>query len=170
MTGLNYVNYASPIGNIMLVADDDALIGLWIKRQLSYVKWLRAEELVESETAVLKSVKEWLDEYFQGEKPDVERLEIRLRGTEFQKMVWGILRKIPYGETTSYGEIAREIAQRKGGKMSAQAVGGAVGKNPISIIVPCHRVLGADKKLTGYTGGLEIKKYLLELEGISWSG
>lgn len=119
MTGLNYVNYASPIGNIMLVADDDALIGLWIKRQLSYVKWLRAEELVESETAVLKSVKEWLDEYFQGEKPDVERLEIRLRGTEFQKMVWGILRKIPYGETTSYGEIAREIAQRKGGKMSA---------------------------------------------------
>ena len=116
---------------------------------------------------VFGEVKTWLDAYFAGQNPDVSGLKLALEGTAFRKMVWNILREIPYGETRTYGQIAAEIAAQRGTKtMSAQAVGGAVGHNPISIIIPCHRVLGADGSLTGYAGGVDKKQFLLELEGI----
>ena len=114
---------------------------------------------------ILRKTKFWLDRYFAGEKPDMDELSLAPQGSEFCKMVWGILCEIPYGEVTTYGEIAKKVAERTGKKsMSAQAVGGAVGHNPISIIIPCHRVIGADGSLTGYAGGIEKKVKLLELE------
>lgn len=109
--------------------------------------------------------KQWLNQYFSGEKPLSEELSLKPKGSEFRKLVWEILCKIPYGEVTTYGEIAKEVAQiLQKDKMSAQAVGGAVGHNPISIIIPCHRVIGASGDLTGYAGGVELKKKLLDFE------
>ena len=117
-----------------------------------------------SELPVFQCVKRWLDIYFQGEAPDFTP-PLRLAGTPFRKVVWEILLTIPYGQTMTYGEIASKIAEQKGiERMSAQAVGNAVGHNPIGIIVPCHRVVGSDGKLTGYAGGMERKKALLALE------
>lgn len=111
----------------------------------------------------------WLDAYFAGEKPSSKDLPINPKGTAFQKLVWNELLKIPYGKTTTYGQIAAKLAQQLGKpRMSAQAVGGAVGRNPISIIVPCHRVLGANGALTGYAGGVERKKWLLAHEGMGF--
>lgn len=170
MEQLNCAHYQSPIGEMMVVASDVALVGLWIDGQKYYARRMDFEKSVERETDLLRQTTKWLDAYFQGEKPDPHELNVEPRGTDFQRAVWQILREIPYGKTMSYGEIAQKIAAETGGKMSAQAVGGAVGRNPISIVIPCHRVLGASGKLTGYAGGLELKKYLLELEGISWSG
>lgn len=164
------MRYQSPIGGMMVVASDVALVGLWISGQKYYARRMDVEKVVERETKVLRQTTKWLDAYFRGEKPDSHELKVEPEGTDFQRAVWRSLREIPYGETMSYGEIAQKITAKTGGKMSAQAVGGAVGRNPISIIIPCHRVLGTDGKLTGYAGGLELKKYLLELEGISWSG
>lgn len=113
---------------------------------------------------VLQNVRKWLDTYFSGAIPDFTP-DIRLLGTDFQMRVWQKLLKIPYGKTVTYGEIAREIAKENGKtKMSAQAVGGAVGKNPIGIIVPCHRVIGKNGSLTGFAGGIEVKRKLLEIE------
>lgn len=116
---------------------------------------------------VFEAAVRWLDRYFAGENPEVTsgRPPLSLEGTNFQKEVWELLLEIPYGKTTTYGEIARELARRRGVKtMSAQAVGGAVGHNKISILVPCHRVVGADGKLTGYAGGIERKQWMLEME------
>ena len=107
---------------------------------------------------------EYIEQYFNGKKPFITP-PIQLEGTEFRKSVWSILQTIPYGETTTYGDIGKQIAQQQGKeKFSAQAVGGAVGHNPISIIVPCHRVIGSNGQLTGYAGGIERKKYMLDLE------
>jgi methylated-DNA-[protein]-cysteine S-methyltransferase len=114
---------------------------------------------------VLEAARTWLENYFAGERPEPQQLPLNPKGTEFQKRVWRLLLEIPYGQVTTYGALAAKLAQERGGKMSAQAIGGAVGRNPISIIIPCHRVIGANGRLTGYAGGLWRKQALLRLEG-----
>ena len=157
--------YSSPLGEITLVAHDSALVGLWIDNQKHYVQNLQLSHVDTQETPVLTQTKSWLDAYFRGENPDPHRLPLDPNGSEFQLAVWRILATIPYGTLTTYGAIAKQIAHEfHKPKMSAQAVGGAVGRNPISIIVPCHRVVGATGKLTGYAGGLDKKRFLLQLE------
>ena len=156
--------YKSPIGNILLAADNIGLTGLWFEGGKYYALGLDPER-EESELPVFPDVKRWLTIYFSGWEPDFMP-PVHMAGSPFQMEVWGILREIPYGETATYGEIAKEVAKRRGlPRMSAQAVGGAVGHNAISIIVPCHRVVGADKSLTGYAGGIDKKIALLKLEG-----
>lgn len=153
-------HYNSPLGDILLSADDIGLTGLWLDSQ-KYFAGTLPQELTECETPVLAEAKRWLDIYFSGREPDFTP-PLHPTGSVFRHAVWDILLQIPYGQTTTYGEIARQLAGS--GRMSAQAVGGAVGHNPISIIVPCHRVVGTDGSLTGYAGGLAKKIALLELE------
>lgn len=156
-------HYASPLGAITLVSDGVSLTGLWFDNR----KPFRSCSLCESPSLVLPIFDDavrWLDLYFSRQQPGFTPL-LRLQGSGFQRMVWGILLNIPYGKTVSYGDIARRIAARMGiGKMSAQAVGGAVGRNPVSIIVPCHRVVGNNGSLTGYAGGIDRKAWLLAHE------
>jgi len=155
--------YSSPLGEILLAADDQGLAGLWFVGQKYYAKCLEADH-EEKDTAILDAACEWLDTYFAGKDPGAFS-PIHMIGTDFQKSVWKILQSIPYGKTTTYGEISKQIAAHEGLKhMSAQAVGGAVGRNEISIIIPCHRVVGSDGSLTGYAGGIDKKAALLKLE------
>ncbi len=157
------VNYDSPLGTITLASDGNALIGLWFVGQKHFGTTLA--QVCESRTlSIFTETQAWLDRYFAGE--DAGAIPpVRLLGTPFQQQVWEILLQIPYGSVTTYGAIAAEVARRRGlPSMSAQAVGSAVGRNPISIIVPCHRVVGSHGSLTGYAGGLERKTSLLQLE------
>ena len=158
-------HYKSPIGDLLLASKEGKLIGLWIEGQ-KYYKSNFLEEMKENDNdKTLLKAKKWLDRYFNKEKPSIKELELNPMGSEFRQAVWKILCEIPYGKVTTYKEIAEEIAEQKGiDKMSAQAVGGAVGHNPISIIIPCHRVVGTNGDLTGYAGGLDKKIYLLEHE------
>ncbi len=164
---MQYIShYPSPIGNMLLAADEMGLTGLWFEGQKYFALDLDKEH-EEKEIPLFEKVKQWLDIYFSGREPDFT-IPIHLTGTEFQNEVWEILCTIPYGQTMTYGEIAKQIAARNGlAHMSAQAVGGAVGHNRISIIVPCHRVVGANGSLTGYAGGIEKKAKLLKLEKVS---
>ena len=155
--------YQSPLGCILLAADDSAAVGLWFKDSGQHAPCLYAEAKPQ-ETAVIARVKHWLDVYFAGAKPDFTP-PLRLLGTPFRQRVWNLLRSIPYGTTITYRDIAALLAAEDGRAMSAQAVGGAVGKNPLSIIIPCHRVVGSDNSLVGYAGGLNRKLALLKLEG-----
>lgn len=153
----------SPLGGITLASDGQALTGLWFDGQKYFADTL-TEQHEERALAVFEQAERWLDLYFSGRVPDFTP-PLRLKGTPFREEVWRILMTIPYGQTMTYGEIAAILASRRGlAGMSAQAVGGAVGHNPISLIVPCHRVVGADGALTGYAGGLEKKRWLLDLE------
>lgn len=155
--------YQSPLGEIMIAADEKGLTGLWFVGQKYFALYLDKEN-EEKEIPVLKDTKKWLDIYFSGKEPNF-KLPLHFTGTDFQNEVWEILYSIPYGKTMTYGEIAKILAKRKGLKrMSAQAVGGAVGKNEISIIVPCHRVVGSNGSLTGYAGGISKKIELLKME------
>ncbi len=160
--------YESPLGSILLEADEVGLTGLWFEGQKYFTCCPDKEEEakgMEQEPPVFEEARKWLDIYFSGKEPDF-RLPLHFTGTEFQKEVWEILYRIPYGQTTTYGSIAARLAKKKGiERMSAQAVGGAVGRNKISIIVPCHRVVGANGSLTGYAGGIDKKIVLLKLEG-----
>lgn len=149
--------YDSPLGKMLLVADEIGLIGVWFENQKYYANGLK--EQIEEETAVLKETKEWLNLYFKGKEPKALP-NMHLIGTQFQKKVWQLLLKIPYGKTMTYKDIARMISP----SMSAQAVGSAVGHNKISILIPCHRVIGSNSSLTGYAGGIERKEYLLKFE------
>lgn len=160
--------YHSPIGDILLASDDVGLCGLWFEGQKYFARGLdTAHE--EKETSFLESARQWLDIYFSGKEPDF-RPPLHLSGTPFQNAVWDILCTIPYGRTLTYGEIAEELALKKTAeRVSAQAVGGAVSHNTISIIVPCHRVVGSGGSLTGYAGGIDKKIYLLQLEGADTS-
>lgn len=160
--------YQSPIGNLLIASKDNKLVGLWMENQKYYLSNFK-EEIVETENLeILVKTKKWLDRYFNGEKPNINELEINPVGSEFRKSVWEILKNIPYGEVITYNDIAKELAKQKGiKKMSAQAVGGAVGHNPISIIIPCHRVVGTNGSLTGYAGGIKKKIYLLEHEKVN---
>lgn len=161
--------YASPVGEIILAADGESLTGLWIEGQ-KYEGDLREASRTD-DLPIFTEVKQWLDEYFLGDHPSPDRLPLAPSGSAFRQSVWKILLEIPYGEVTTYGAIAKEIARRHGKEtMSAQVVGGAVGHNPISLIIPCHRVIGSGGNLTGYAGGLGIKMRLLEHEGVDMSG
>ena len=156
--------YSSPLGGMLLAADDAGLTGAWFEGQKYFAAGL-PEERLEQETPVLAEAARWLDAYFAGEVPDCPP-PLHPAGSAFRQAVWKALLRIPYGQTTTYGAIARQLAeQRVGTRVSARAVGGAVGHNPISVIVPCHRVVGANGSLTGYAGGIERKVRLLELEG-----
>ena len=148
-------HYDSPLGGILLAADDVGLTGLWFDGQKYFARGLYNER-IEQETSVLAEAKRWLDIYFTGKKPDFTP-PLHLIGSDFRRRVWKRLLEIPYGQTTTYGALLGDGA-------SARAVGGAVGRNPISIIVPCHRVIGAGGSLTGYAGGMERKIRLLALE------
>jgi len=150
----------SPMGEITLASDGEALTGLWFEGQKYYGATL--DEVEERELAIFDDVRDWLERYFRGDEPKVDML-LRPRGSEFRQAVWRVLLEIPYGEVTTYGEIARNL-----GCKSAQAIGGAVGHNPISIIIPCHRVVGSDGSLTGYAGGVDKKEWLLQLEGVTF--
>ncbi|MDO4294356.1 MAG: methylated-DNA--[protein]-cysteine S-methyltransferase [Eubacteriales bacterium] len=163
---MQYIShYHSPIGNILLAADDIGLTGLWLEGQKYFARYLD-QEAEEKEIPVFEKAKQWLDIYFSGKEPDFT-VPLHFAGTAFQNEVWEILCTIPYGQTMTYGEIAKQIAAKKGlSRMSAQAVGGAVGHNEISIIVPCHRVVGTSGSLTGYAGGIEKKVKLLTLEHV----
>lgn len=157
-------HYHSPLGDLLLAGDEIGLIGIWFADQKYYASSLE-NEYEEKEIPLFNQVKQWLDLYFSGNNPN-STLPLHMMGTPFQKEVWHLLCTIPYGKTITYGQIAKHIAQKKGlSHMSAQAIGGAVGKNPISIIVPCHRVVGANGTLTGYAGGAKKKEQLLKLEG-----
>lgn len=163
-------HYNSPIGDILLASKNDKLIGLWIENQKYYLSSFKEELQEVDNNKILNKTKKWLDRYFNGEKPKIDELEIEPVGSEFRKNVWKILCDIPYGKVITYNDIAKQIAKEKGVKrMSAQAVGGAVGHNPISIIIPCHRVVGSNGSLTGYAGGIKRKKYLLEHEKVDMS-
>lgn len=156
--------FASPLGEILLVSDGETLSGLYFEGQ-KYVPALPEAEKDPS-LPVFKSARAWIARYFAGEKPEAD-LPLRAAGTAFQRAVWDLLKEIPYGATVTYGELAERLAARRGRPCSARTVGAAVGRNPISLIVPCHRVLGADGSLTGYAGGLARKRALLQLEGIA---
>ena len=160
--------YKSPVGNLLIAEKDNKLVGLWIENQKYYLSDFKEEIEEKADIEILIKTTKWLDRYFSGEKPDINELEMNPVGSEFRKSVWEILKKIPYGEVVTYNDIAKELAKKRGlKKMSAQAVGGAVGHNPISIIIPCHRVVGANGSLTGYAGGIKKKIYLLEHEKVN---
>ena len=160
--------YQSPVGQLMLAAEDDALIGLWLEGQKYFPGFLKEEPVDKDDAPVFRQTKNWLDRYFAGERPLISELKLSPSGSEFRREVWKLLCEIPYGEVITYGEIAKKIAAQRGlARMSAQAVGGAVGHNPISIIIPCHRVVGSDGSLTGYAGGIQKKVLLLEHEALT---
>jgi methylated-DNA-[protein]-cysteine S-methyltransferase len=162
--------YESPLGMITLAADGGKLIGLWLSGQKYHGAGM--EDAIEMDDAqVFVAAKKWLDSYFAGEKPDASILPLSPMGSEFRREVWKILLEIPYGKVITYGDIAKKMAARMSrASMSSQAVGGAVGHNPISIIIPCHRVVGSNGSLTGYAGGIDAKIKLLELEGADITG
>lgn len=164
-------HYKSTVGDILLASDEDHIIGLWIGEQ-KYIEKTMPENIIEkNDIPILKEGIAWLDDYFAGKKPKLSRLSLAPIGGEFRQQVWKILTEIPYGELTTYGNIAKEVAKRTGkSRMSAQAVGGAVGHNPISIMIPCHRVVGTNGNLTGYAGGIEKKIKLLEHEEVDMTG
>ncbi len=163
-------DYNSPIGIITLGSDGEHIIGLWIKGQKYFADTVKEEMHRNDGLALFRQAKAWLDRYFQGKQPQISELPLAPIGGEFRQSVWKILCEIPYGQVMTYGQIAKRIAEERGLKqMSAQAVGGAVGHNPISLIIPCHRVVGTNGSLTGYAGGLDKKIKLLEFEGVDLS-
>ena len=155
--------YNSPMGGILLAADEIGLTGVWFDGQKYFARGL-PEEQTERNTPILSAARHWLDVYFTGREPDFMP-PLNPVGSGFQRAVWELLLQIPYGQTTTYGALAQKLAQQQGlAHMSAQAVGGAVGRNKISILIPCHRVVGTGGRLTGYAGGVDRKAGLLELE------
>lgn len=158
---VQYAEYFSPIGTLLLAAEEDALTGLRMDRPLP------PECIPAGEHPVLKAAARWLDAYFMGQNPAIA-ISLRPYGTAFQRQVWQRLLEIPYGAVCTYGDIAREMEAKTGKRMSAQAVGGAVGSNPISLLIPCHRVVGSKGRLTGYAWGVDRKQWLLSHEG--WKG
>ena len=158
------------MGKITLACDGANLAGLWFEGQKYFGASIPEKMTKNDDIPVFTASKNWLDRYFAGEKPAVSELPLAPIGSEFRQKVWKMLCEIPYGEVTSYSGIAKKIAVKmKKESMSSQAVGGAVGHNPISIIIPCHRVVGANGSLTGYAGSIDKKIKLLELEGIDMS-
>ena len=154
---------SSPLGEITISADGDALTGLWMEGQRFFARTL-PEHCEERRIPVLEAAQAWLERYFSGMEPG-PCPPLRPAGSVFQKLVWDCLRAVPYGQTRTYGEIAQQIARITGAaRVSARAVGAAAARNPVALMIPCHRILGADGKLTGYAGGLERKRLLLELE------
>ena len=163
-------DYTSPVGSMTLVSDGENIIGLWIAGQKYFAESVKDAVAEKPGLPAFDMTKKWLDAYFTGKQPAVSELPLAPIGGEFRKAVWNILCEIPYGQCTTYGEIAKKMAIRMNKKtMSSQAVGGAVGHNPISIIIPCHRVVGSNGSLTGYAGGIDKKVKLLVHEGVDIS-
>ena len=157
------LHYDSPLGGILLAADDVGLTGLWFDGERYFAEGLDPDHTAQK-TPILQQAERWLEVYFSGREPGFIP-PLHPMGSSFRQAVWELLLQIPYGQTTTYGALAKQLAEINGGKrVSAQAVGGAVGHNPVSIIVPCHRVVGSDGSLTGYAGGIEKKIRLLTLE------
>ena len=157
------MHYDSPLGKILLAADEEGMTGVWFEAQRYFAAKLPPEH-EEGTMPVLGDACRWLDVYFSGREPDFTP-KLHLIGSDFRQAVWALLLQIPYGQTVTYGELARQLAEKQGRpRMSAQAVGGAVGHNKISIIIPCHRVVGTGGSLTGYAGGIDRKVKLLALE------
>ena len=156
--------YTSPIGRILILTDSNALLGLWLEGQKYFGAGYDLEQAEEEETEVSRRVFAWLDAYFKGENPAINEIPLAPQVTEFRSKVLTVLQKIPYGQTSTYSDILRELQAEYGKIGSARAVGGAIGHNPISLLIPCHRIVGSDGKLTGYAGGLDKKSFLLELE------
>ena len=154
----------SPLGALTVTGNDTAITGLWMEGQRYFGAGLTENAPDGTDLPMFRNAKAGLDAYFRGDNPDFSLISLSPNGTPFQEAVWAILRQIPYGETTTYGEIAAMLEAISGRKTSARAVGSAVGRNPISIFIPCHRVMGAGGKLTGYAGGLARKEFLLSLE------
>lgn len=163
---MQYTNYyCSPIGKMLLAADGTNLTGLWFEGGKFYAAGL-GSEYEEKDMPVFETAKKWLDIYFTGQNPDFTP-PVHLQGSPFRILIWNILKEIPYGQTITYKDIAKRAAAERGLlHMSAQAVGGAVAHNPVSVIIPCHRVIGSDGSLTGYAGGIDKKLKLLRYEGI----
>lgn len=161
---MDYIQeYNSPLGSITIASDEASVTGIWFENSRFFSKALSGKYINQA-TAAAEQAVHWLDIYFNNKIPDFTP-PLQLNGTDFRLTVWKILLDIPYGETVSYGDIAKTVAEKQGiAKMSAQAVGNAIGHNPISIIVPCHRVVGSNGSLTGYSGGIERKKALLDIE------
>lgn len=155
-----FTTVPSPLGELTLAADEDALCGLWLPGQKYFGSGLLEAAIRREELPVFALARDWLERYFQGERPSPGELPLRPAGTRFRQAVWRRLLEIPYGQVTTYGRLAAAL-----GGTSPRAVGGAVGHNPISIVIPCHRVVGGDGSLTGYAGGVPAKKWLLTLEG-----
>ncbi len=165
-----FTYYLSPLGKLLLVGDEAHLTGVWFEKQKYYASTAPEQMLKNDDLPIFTEIKKWLDAYFRGQQLPIADLPLAPQGSEFRQMVWQILCQIPYGKVMTYGEIARKIAQQTSkSTISAQAVGGAVGHNPISIIIPCHRVVGSNGSLTGYAGGLETKLKLLKLENADLS-
>ncbi len=162
----------SPVGSYTLACDDkENLVGLWLEGQKYFGGTVEAEMIENNSLEIFKKTKKWLDRYFKGKKPEISELPLAPNGNDFRQRVWQILCEIPYGEICTYGDIAKIIAKENGKeRMSAQAIGGAVGHNPISIIIPCHRVVSSNGSLTGYAGGIKTKLKLLEHEGVNMDG
>lgn len=162
----------SPVGLITLACDGEGknLVGLWMEGQKYHGDSVPEAMIERDDMPIFDAAKKWLDRYFAGEKPQISELSLAPIGGAFRQGVWEILCEIPYGEVITYGGIAKKVAARLGREsMSSQAVGGAVGHNPISIIIPCHRVVGSNGSLTGFSGGIQTKIKLLELEGADMS-
>ena len=161
---------ATPLGPVTLASDGNHITGLWMEGQKYYGGGLPNGVTEKQDLPVFTLAIDWLDRYFAGQKPAISNLPLAPGGSDFRRAVWDILCEIPYGAYTTYGDIAKIMSTRTGREsMSAQAVGGAVGHNPISIIIPCHRVVGAAGSLTGYAGGIDKKVWLLEHEGVDMS-
>ncbi len=159
-------SYASPLGPLTLASDGERIVGLWNEGQKYFAATVKGSVEEKPDLPVFALAKKWLDAYFAGKKPAISALPLAPQGSEFRQAVWGILCEIPYGQCVTYGDIAKKMAARTGKKsMSSQAVGGAVGHNPISIIIPCHRVVSSNNSLTGYAGGIDKKVKLLRHEG-----
>jgi methylated-DNA-[protein]-cysteine S-methyltransferase len=161
---------ASPVGAITLASDENNLVGLWLEGQKYHGEPLSGAIAESSDIPVLKIAEKWLAQYFAGKNPEISELPLAPIGSVFRQHVWRILREIPYGEVITYGDIAKKVALKIGREhMSSRAVGAAIGHNPISIMIPCHRVVGSNGSLTGYAAGIHTKAKLLELEGVDMS-
>lgn len=160
--------FDSPVGKLTLCSNGENLVGLWLKGQKYFMDSVRGFNIIQNDNLkIFTDTKMWLVDYFKGFERYPRELALAPIGGEFRQMVWNELCKIPYGKTITYGELANCIAKFRGlEKMSAQAVGTAIGHNPISIIIPCHRVVGKNGQLTGYAGGIDVKAKLLKLENV----
>lgn len=166
------MTYQSSIGNMTIACDEKQknIVGLWIEGQKYFLGTLSEKPTAKDDIPVLQKAKDWLDAYFAGKRPSISELPLAPIGGEFRQNIWKILCEIPYGSVITYGDIAKQMAVKMGKEtMSAQAVGGAVAHNPISVIIPCHRVVGTNKSLTGYAGGINKKINLLKHEGVDTS-
>ena len=162
--------YDSPLGPVLLASDGTHLIGLWICGQKYDRATLSGEACRNDDRPVFTEVRDWLDRYFAGKRPVPSELPLKPRGSVFRQRVWHLLCQVPYGQTTTYGALAEKLGQQTGKTEHPQAVGGAGGHNPISLIIPCHRVVGKSGSLTGYAGGIDKKVKLLELERANLRG